>query len=294
MTDGAVSALEDVRRYYDQNTPRFARFGEGHKIGAIHRAVRPEPGAVDADPLRTLDRLVLDELTRLSDGFVAPIDVIDLGCGLGSSLVYLARERGVRGTGVTLSGVQAARARENVKAHGLEGQIEILEGSYLALPDSVQPAAVVFSIEAFLYGPDPAAYFASAAAHVAPGGALVVCDDFLGPAGCGELSPRDQRCIDDVRDGWVAYSLVSVGRALELAEAAGLRLERNIDLSHRLKLGRARDHVIALTVAVTRHLPLRNYWLRSLRGGHALQQAIRRNLIEFRCLVWRRPDAAGG
>jgi SAM-dependent methyltransferase len=288
MNFRARAAVEDVRRYYDENTARFVRFGDGRDIGAIHRAVRPEPGDSETDALRTLDRLVLAELTRVGEHMTPPLHVLDLGCGVGSSIAYLASERPIRATGVTLSGVQAERARARIESLGLDDRVEILEGSYLELPASLPPAALAFSIEAFIHGPDPAAFFASAAAHVAPHGALVICDDFLGPAGDSTLLPRDERLLRDVREGWLANSLVTAPRAIALAEAAGFRLERNLDLSARLELERPRDRAIALVVALGRHLPLRGYWFRSLRGGHALQQALKRQLIEFRCLVWRR------
>src|SRR5262249_40033226 len=152
----APTVVEDVRRYYDENTARFVRFGDGRDIGAIHRAVRPEPGDSETDPLRTLDRLVLAELTRVSERFTPPIHVLDLGCGVGSSVAYLASERPIRATGVTLSGVQAARARERIEALRLDERVEIIEGSYLELPESLPPAALAFSLEAFIHGPDPA------------------------------------------------------------------------------------------------------------------------------------------
>ncbi|HTQ07630.1 MAG TPA: methyltransferase domain-containing protein [Polyangiaceae bacterium] len=288
MGSRAPTAVEDVRRYYDENTARFVRFGDGRDIGAIHRAVRPEPGDSETDPLRTLDRLVLAELTRVGERFAPPLHVLDLGCGVGSSVVYLATARPIHATGVTLSGVQAARARERVEALGLDARVEILEASYLELPETLPPAALAFSLEAFIHGPDPAAFFASAAARVAPDGALVICDDFLGSRAERPLTPRDERFLRDVREGWLANSLVTVSRALELAGAAGFRLERNLDLSARLDLERPRDRAIAVLVALGRHLPLDGYWFRSLRGGHALQQALKRKLLEFRCLVWRR------
>lgn len=290
MNFRAPTAVDDVRRYYDENTARFVRFGDGHEVGAIHRAVRPAPGDSETDALRTLDRIVLAELTRVSDRFAPPLHVLDLGCGVGASVVYLASERPIRATGVTLSGVQAARARARVEELRLDDRVEIIEGSYLELPASLPPAALAFSIEAFIHGPDPAAFFASAAARVAPGGSLVICDDFLTERAAARLAPRDERYLRDVREGWLANSLVTVPHAGELADRAGFRLERDLDLSDRLVLERPRDRLIAVCVGIGRHLPLRGYWFRSLRGGHALQQALKRKLIEFRCLVWRRAD----
>lgn len=288
MPDRADATLEDVRRYYDVNTSRFERFGQGHDIGAIHRAVAPAAGDAERDPLRTLDRLVLAELEDLRKTFAAPLDVLDLGCGVGATLLYLAEQLPIRGTGVTLSGVQARHARERIRARGLMDRVEILERSYLDLPANLPPVALACSVEAFIHGPDPARYFESAAAHVAPGGRLVVCDDFLSE-GPRSQSKADERTLRELREGWLANSLVTVARATELAGAAGFRLEKNVDLSNRLELGRPRDRLIALFVAFARHLPRPGYWRRSLVGGNALQRALRRGLVEFRCLVWQRP-----
>jgi SAM-dependent methyltransferase len=287
MSDRASAAVDDVRRYYDVNTARFERFGEGKDSGSIHRAVTPAPGDPERDPFRTLDRLVLAELDGLRENFRAPLHVLDLGCGVGATLVHLATERPIRATGVTLSGVQARRARERMRALGLDGRVEILERSYLDLPADLPQAALACSIEAFIHCPDPAQYFASAAAHVAPGGLLVVCDDFLG-ANAKTASNRDARTLRELREGWLANALVSVDEARAHAEAAGFRLEKNLDLSGRLALGRPRDRFIALFVAVARHHPRPGYWLRSLVGGNALQRGLRQGLVEFRCLVWRR------
>jgi SAM-dependent methyltransferase len=286
-TPDRSGVIDDVRRYYDQNTARFERFGQGHDTGSIHRAVTPAPGDTERNPLRTLDRLVLAELEELGTGFEPPLHVLDLGCGVGATLIYLAGLLPLRATGVTLSGVQASHARDRIRASGLEGRVEILERSYLDLPDNLPPATLACSLEAFIHCTDPAAYFRSAAAHVVRGGRLLVCDDFVAER-APTLSRRDARTLDELRTGWLANSLVSVAQANELAEAAGFRLEKNLDFSDRLELGRPRDRAIALFVAVARHLPNHGYWLRALIGGNALQRALRRRLVEFRCVVWRR------
>ena len=294
MTGRARTAVEDVRDYYDQNTARFERYGQGKRTGAIHRAVRPQPTDAERDPLRTLDRLVLAELATLRERFAPPLHVLDLGCGVGASLVYLASELPIVATGVTLSGVQAARARERVEAHGLEDRIEILEGSYLELPATLPAAALAFSLEAFVHSPDPTAYFQASAERVAHGGLLVVCDDFLSASAAGTAaapSPRDQQRLADVRSGWHASSLVSAAEASELAARAGFLLEKNVDLSARLELGRPRDLAIALFVALARPFRPSGQWFRSLLGGSALQRALGSGLIEFRCLVFRRKAA---
>jgi len=287
VTRTASAAVDDVRRYYEENTERFERFGQGRGTGAIHRAVRAKTGDRDQSPFRTLERMILRRLKRVGSGD-GKVHVLDLGCGVGASMIYLATEAPIRATGITLSGLQAARARERIAECGLSERVTCLEGSYLELPSSVPPAALAFSIEAFIHGPDPAAFFEAAARYVMPGGMLLVFDDFLSERAAGRLAPRDARVLNEVREGWLANSLVTVRQASELASQAGFALESNEDLTPRLELGRPRDHAIAALVAVGRFLPLRGYRFRSLLGGNALQTGLRSGLLEFRRLCWRR------
>ena len=89
-----------MRRFYDRNTSLFRRFGEGR--ASIHRAVWG-PGVVDRD---AAFHYVEERLL----GLVADVErprVVDLGCGVGGSLLHLAGRRDdLVGEGLTISGAQ--------------------------------------------------------------------------------------------------------------------------------------------------------------------------------------------
>jgi cyclopropane fatty-acyl-phospholipid synthase-like methyltransferase len=280
--------LDEVESYYDRNTERFERFGHGKDTGAIHRAVWGDGVSSRAEALRHLDRRLLAELRTLEAGFPAPRHVLDLGCGVGASLLFLAEQADIRGTGVTLSGVQAKRATERIARQGASDRVRCVQGNFLELPAEIGQAALAFSIEAFVHAPDPRAYFVSSAKHVGPGGLLVVCDDFLSSSGESAASSRARRILGEVRRCWLAHTLVTVAQAERLARDAGFVLEKNSDLSSQLQLRRPRDRLIAAAVAVGRLLPLRGYAWRALVGGNALQQGLLAGLIEYRFLVFRR------
>ncbi len=277
-----MSAQGEVRDYYDANTARFEKFGQGGD--SIHRAVWAEGVATRADAFRYLDRLIAGELASLAARFPEPIHVLDLGCGLGASLFFLASERAIVGTGATLSGVQARVARERSVALGWADRVRFLEADFLELPATLPRAGLAFSIEAFIHGPDPERYFQAAARYLEPGGRLVVCDDFLGARSVS--SRRERRWLEEVRTGWLANSLVSVAETEALASRAGFRLCENRDLTPALELRRPRDRVLSVLVALGRHLPISGYRFRSWVGGNALQLALARRLLEFRYLVF--------
>jgi cyclopropane fatty-acyl-phospholipid synthase-like methyltransferase len=280
------SALDLVRDYYQTNTRFFARFGQGAQTGSIHRAVWAEGVTSREQAFRYLDELVLDEIGRISPHYAAQIHVIDLGCGLGASLEYLAERAPIRGTGVTLSAEQARQAAERIARAGLGARVCCFEGNFLELPRTLEPAHLVFSIEAFVHSPDPKAYFESAAQRLVPGGSLLVCDDFLTPRAERSLTLGEQRTLDEVRRDWLAHSLLTPEHADRLASAAGYRLRSNVDLTAYLELRRPRDLLVSAAAAIGRRIGARGARWRSLVGGDALQTALGSGLIEFRCIAW--------
>lgn len=91
---------------------------------------------------RGWDRGVAPELSRLVEDGTLSIDrlggrrAIDLGCGTGTNVVYLAR-RGFEATGVDFSGVAIRRAREAAERAGMGDRATFVVG------DLSKPLAVV-------------------------------------------------------------------------------------------------------------------------------------------------------
>ncbi|HMJ14603.1 MAG TPA: methyltransferase domain-containing protein [Polyangiaceae bacterium] len=287
MTDAISAKARQVRDYYDANTARFELLGQGRATGAVHRAVWGEGVESRDAAFEYPNELVLREYAELSRELGRALRVLDLGCGVGGSLLFLAARTPITGTGVTVSSAQAARASQSVRTAGLEGRIAILQADFLSLPEELPQAHLAYAIEAFVHASDPEAFFAAAARQVVRGGVLIVCDDFLCPHQ-PSLSRRDRRIVDRVRDGWLANSLVTLSDAHAHAERAGFRLTKSMNLTPHLELGRPRDRFVRAMLAAFGSLPIPGMAWRSLVGGNALQAALLSGLIEFRFVVWRR------
>ena len=115
--DSRARLADEVRRYYDENTARFERYGQGG--ASIHRAVWGPGVETREGAFRHVDGLVLGELCA----FEGTPTVLDLGCGLGATLMHLASTTQIRGEGITISSMQAARASELAGAVGLSGAV---------------------------------------------------------------------------------------------------------------------------------------------------------------------------
>ncbi|MCC7179647.1 MAG: class I SAM-dependent methyltransferase [Acidobacteria bacterium] len=304
----------DIRRYYDRQTAGFVALGQGGGEGAIHRAVWG-PGVTTRDQAfhyvedRIAEMLAggpavgngpasggpsvglrwdVPSLERrgFSPGVPFPVlHVVDLGCGVGGSLCYLASRLPIRGTGITLSPVQARLARDRVSALGLADRVTCIEGDYTRLPEGLAPADLAFAIESFVHGPSPERFFAECARLVKPGGLLVICDDIRRPTD----DPRATPALEQFMRGWHVNTLLTADELRDLAGTAGFAHERTTELTPWLELGRPRDRVIAAFVALFGWLPLSRTRVSHVVGGSALQTCLRRGWIGYDLAVFRRP-----
>ena len=148
--------------------------------------------------------------------------MLDVGCGLGGTAIYLARRYGCHVRGITISPRQAERARKNVERAGVADKVEIVTGDAEAidLPEVTCDAA--WTMESSEHFADKAAYFCKAAQTLKPGGVLVLT------AWTGD--PGRERVRNVARWGLCAGIQTAQQYAEQIA-AAGLELRAQEDLT---------------------------------------------------------------
>jgi cyclopropane fatty-acyl-phospholipid synthase-like methyltransferase len=277
----ADSRVDAVRAYYDRNTAKFERLGQGG--ASIHRAVWGAGVTTRAEAFHFVDQRIARVIATTKPSGAR---VLDLGCGLGESLLWLARgDAELTGAGVTLSGVQAERTAERLRDAGLASRFTAIEADFTRLPASLGEFDVAYAIESFVHCPDPHAFFANVARCLVPRGRLLICDDFQARE---PRSVREERWLHAIRHGWMGHGLALRENAVEIARNHELTLEEDVDLTPDLELARLRDRWISAFLTLTRPLRLNGYYYRSLDGGDALQKALLARLVEYRILVFTR------
>jgi cyclopropane fatty-acyl-phospholipid synthase-like methyltransferase len=272
----------DVRRYYDRHTSSFVAFGQGRGTGAIHRAVWA-PGVTDrAAAFHYVDDQIAAAARDLTAG--PDLHVVDLGCGVGASLLYLARRLPMHGTGVTLSSVQVEIANSRIADAGLASRLRCVEADYSNLPSDVSTADLAYAIESFVHAPSPEAFFSECARLVRRGGLLMICDDVRG----NDADARAERSIDEFCAGWHVNALLRPEEVQALASAAGFACESTRDLTPFLELRRWRDLGISLWLSGLSLLGIDRSRFDDLVGGRALQTCLRHGWVRYQLLVFRR------
>lgn len=263
--------MDDVARYYDENTRAFLARGQGGGEGVLHRAVWGEGVRNRNEAFHFVHELLLKELELL--GRPKP-RILDLGCGVGASLVYLLERSEGEGFGITNSGAQLEIARSL-------GNATFQMGDFCSdpLPGNVDLA---YGIESFVHARDPKAFFDNVAKALRPDGRLVLVDDFLA------AKDRDERPTPDFVKGWHVRSLLRPEEVDAQAAVQRLELVSDRDLTKLLELDRPRDRALAALIPLLRPLGLEGVRYSSLLGGNALRTCLKRGLVTYRFRVWQK------
>ncbi len=278
----SASKTGSVRRYYDRHTESFLSYGQGGHHGCIHRAVWGAGVETREQAFHYVDNILATTLAKhsLTDNAT---HIIDLGCGIGASLCYLANKFPIHGTGITLSSVQQRIASRRIQEAGLQQRIQCVVGDYSDLSLVLPPADLAYAIESFVHSPDPEAFFAQCKRVVRRDGLLLICDDVLQAS----TDPRATPFIKRYKRGWHVHTLIEHPQLKQMAFDAGFRHCSTSNLTQHLELARPRDRGLSVLSGLLAWLPM-DYCLGHLRGGSALNKCLRRGWIGYEAMLFQR------
>lgn len=172
MTAGADDrATATAREYYnsaDADTFYHEVWGgEDIHVGLYERPDEP----IGPASRRTVDRMA-DRLGRLA----SDAHVLDLGAGYGGAARRLVERAGCRVTCLNLSEAENERNRRMNESAGVADRIDVIDGSFEAVPASDASFDVAWSQDAILHSGDRRGVLAEVDRVLKPGGMFVFTD----------------------------------------------------------------------------------------------------------------------
>ncbi|MGN6136569.1 MAG: SAM-dependent methyltransferase [Aureliella sp.] len=235
----------------------------------------------DESPQRAARHLT-EELARLARIQNAE-RIVDVGCGMGGSSIWLARQRECTVTGVTISPVQRRWATTSSWLKGTAGRTQFLHADAEQIELKPGSRDVVWSIECTEHLFDKAAFFAKARSWLAPGGRIAICAWL---AGHDQQAEQTQRLVTEVCEGFFCPSLGTQADYENWLTATGLKLEHSLLWTDRvLKTWEiCRDRVRRSGVRNLARVLGRDHVL-FLDRFDAILEAYRTRAMEYGCFV---------
>lgn len=162
---------QEIEAYYDQSHPHYVLHWRLNQFQSMHYGLWWPETKSFGEALLNTQRLMAEV------GGIQPTDhVLDAGCGVGGSSVWLAQEKGCRVLGITLSQKQVGLASHLAK---VQEQTEKVEFERRDFCDTGLPSTsfdVVWAIESACHANQKADFIGEAFRLLKPGGRLLICD----------------------------------------------------------------------------------------------------------------------
>lgn len=213
--------------------------------------------------------------------------VVDVGCGMGGSSVYLAKHFECDVTGITLSPVQRFWASCGSLVRGTRRRTRFVRADAERIEFPRESFDLVWSVECTEHLFDKAAFFKKAGSWLRPGGRMMICAWLSGD----DLDEARRQRVYDVCEGFLCPSLGTAGDYRSWMEAAGLEFSHYADWTDRVvetweicRRRVERSGVRRLSAAINRNMTL------FLDRFTTILDAYRTGAMRYGCLTARRSD----
>jgi tocopherol O-methyltransferase len=188
----------EIADYYDQTVAHYRTFWALDQSFAIHYGIK-QPGIKSfRQSLENTNRILAEKAGVSQSDYV-----LDAGCGVGGSAIYLAASYGCRVTGITLSEKQVGHARENARERGVNGLVSFEKKDYCHTGYREESFSLVWALESVGTAVDKSAFLNESYRLLKPGGRLIIADYFK----TGNLDAGNNRIMKGWLNNWAITDL---------------------------------------------------------------------------------------
>ena len=165
---------QDVQNYYDQTAIHYRYFWNMDKSMALHYGIWRKGTKNFAEALAQTNIEMSQKAAIKSTD-----KVLDAGCGVGGSSIFLAKNIGCKVVGVTLSQQQVEKAYANAEKNEVKDLVAFYQKDYTATGFENGYFDVIWGIECHLTESSKETFVKEASRLLKPGGRLIIAEYFL-------------------------------------------------------------------------------------------------------------------
>ncbi|MCL1469064.1 methyltransferase domain-containing protein [Argonema antarcticum] len=199
---------QQIQQFYDASSGLWEQIWGEH----MHHGYYGPDGNHKKDRRQAQIDLIEELLTWAQ---VQEVDrIIDVGCGIGGSSLYLAQKYNASAVGITLSPVQASRAAERAQVAGMSTKTEFQVADALNMPFADASFDFVWSLESGEHMPDKQKFLQECYRVLKPGGTFLMATWCHRPA----MSPNKPLTLDEQKHLEEIYRVYCLPYVISLPE----------------------------------------------------------------------------
>ncbi|MEC4986221.1 MAG: methyltransferase domain-containing protein [Oscillatoria sp. PMC 1068.18] len=222
---------QQIQQFYDASSGLWEQVWGEH----MHHGYYGRNGNYKLNRRQAQINLIEELLTwaGLTNTDKPPQNIVDLGCGIGGSTLYLAQKYHATATGITLSPVQAARAKERALEAGLESKVQFQVADAQNTPFEDNSFDLVWSLESGEHMPDKEQFLRECDRLLKPGGTLIMATWCHRPTNslAGELTEDEKRHLEKIYQVYCLPYVISLPEYEAIARNCNLKNVRIDDWS---------------------------------------------------------------
>jgi cyclopropane fatty-acyl-phospholipid synthase-like methyltransferase len=188
-----VFTNDDISRYYDLSEVHYRRTWGLDKYRSLHYGYWDSSVNNFHEALLNINRVLADR-AEINGGET----VLDAGCGVGGSSLWLAKEKNCRVVGISLNEKQVMKANKFALDAGLSDKLRFERKDYMNTGYPQNSFDVIWAIESVCYANDKGLFLKEANRILKPGGRLIIADFFK----VDHLSANDTALVKQWANGW--------------------------------------------------------------------------------------------
>jgi len=180
-----------------------------------------------------------------SRAHITPADkVLDAGCGIGGSVIWLAKNIGCRAVGININENQLKIAKDLARRNNVDGLVEFLVEDFTDTGLADGSFDVVWALESACYAERKDDFAKEAYRLLVEGGRIVVADGFLAEG----LSEDQKTAVRKWTEGWAVPNLATVSEFTTILGRCGFANIVSEDITRYILPSSVRMHMAAITL----------------------------------------------
>lgn len=217
---------EDITNYYDHTEVHYRQWWKMEESMGLHYGVWDKNTKTLSEAITNTNRQ-LAEIGKIS----AKDKVLDAGCGVGGSAIFLGKNYGCDVTGITLSERQVKTATGFANDHGVSENVRFKKMDYTQTEFPDNHFDVVWAIESMQTATDKSLFFKEMQRILKPEGRLLFADVFK----IGNWKIEDTPTMQTMLNGWAMSDILTIDELKNVGERFNFTLHTDRDVTIEIK-----------------------------------------------------------